>query len=68
MNNTIAGIIKLAIGRAKSASEFVMLISIVDDLYMYEVITDFGVFVDLKTQIGVSYIEWLETNETEGNK
>ena len=69
MNKTLAGIIKLLIPRAKTEHEFVMLLSFIDDLWVYEVITDFSVIDDLKTQIiGAAYIEWLESNETEENK
>ena len=68
MNETIAAVIGLALGRADSEREFIMLSNMTEDFYLNEVITDFGVFVDLKTQIGVAYIEWLESSETEENK
>jgi len=68
MNETIAGVIGLALGRANSEREFILLDNMTEDFYLNEVITDFNVFIDLKTQIEVAYIEWLETNETEGNK
>lgn len=68
MNETIAAVIGLALGRANSEREFILLDSMTEDFYLNEVITDFNVFIDLKTQIGVAYIEWLETNETEGDK
>lgn len=68
MNETIAAVIGLALGRANSEREFILLDNMTEDFYLKEVITDFEVLVDLKTQIGVAYIEWLESNETEGNK
>ena len=68
MNETIAAVIGLALGRATSEREFILLDNMTEDFYLNEVITDFNVFIDLKTQIGVAYIEWLESNETEGEK
>lgn len=68
MNETIAAVIGLALARADSEREFIMLVNMTDAFYLNEVITDFELFIDLKTQIGVAYIEWLETNETEGDK
>ena len=68
MNETIAAVIGLALGRANSEREFILLDNMTEDFYLNEVITDFNVFIDLKTQIGVAYIEWLESNETEGDK
>lgn len=68
MNETIAAVIGLALARADSEREFIMLDNMTEDFYLNEVITDFELFIDLKTRIGVAYIEWLESNETEENK
>lgn len=66
MNETIAAVIGLALGRANSEREFILLDNMTEDFYLNEVITDFNVFIDLKTQIGVAYIEWLEEKDREG--
>ena len=66
MNETIAAVIGLALGRANSEREFILLDNMTEDFYLKEVITDFEVLVDLKTQIGVAFIEWLEEKDREG--